>query len=57
MLFVVSSQLCAFPRDLFEDVADEGVHNAHRPLGNSGFRMDLLEHAVDVNGVVFSAFG
>ena len=52
-LLVVSGQLGGFSRDLFEDVVDEGVHDAHRLGGNPGVRMDLLQDFVDVNLVGF----
>lgn len=41
-------RLCS---DAFENVIDEAVHNAHRLAGDSGVRMHLLEHLVDVNSV------
>ena len=52
-LLVVSGQLGGFSRDLFEDVVDEGVHDAHRLGGDAGVRVDLLEHLVDVDLVGF----
>ena len=52
-LLVVSGQLGGFSRDLFEDVVDEGVHDAHRLGGDAGVRMDLLQDLVDVDLVGF----
>ena len=34
-----------------KDVIDKGVHDAHALFRNSGIRMDLLEHLVDVRAV------
>ncbi len=50
MLLVVSDQLGGFEGDLLEDVVDEGVHDAHGLLGDTGFWVDLLEDSVDVDG-------
>ena len=52
-LLVVSSQLGGFSRDLFEDVVDEGVHDAHRLGGDAGVRVHLLQDLVDVDLVGF----
>ena len=52
-LFVVPRQFRGFRRDLFEDVVDERIHDAHRLAGNPGVRMDLLQDFVDVNLVGF----
>ena len=52
-LLVVSRQFRGFSRDLFEDVVDEGVHDAHRLGGDAGVRMDLLQDLVDVDLVGF----
>ena len=48
-LLVVSGQLGGFSRDLFEDVVDEGVHDAHRLGGDAGVRVHLLQDLVDVD--------
>ena len=53
-LLVVSRELGGFGGDLFEDVVDEGVHDGHRLGGDTGVRVDLLEHLVDVDLVGFS---
>ena len=50
---VVPRQFRGFRRDLFEDVVDERIHDAHRLAGNPGVRMDLLQDFVDVNLVGF----
>lgn len=49
VLLVVSYELGGFQSDLLEDVVDEGVHDAHGLLGDSGFWVDLLQHSVDVD--------
>ena len=50
MLLVVADKLGGFEGDLFEDVADEGVHDVHGPLGDASLGVDLLEDSVDVDG-------
>ena len=52
-LLIVSGQLGSFSRDLFEDVVDEGVHDAHRLGGDAGVRVHLLQDLVDVDLVGF----
>lgn len=51
MFLVVADQLGGLDGDLFKDVGDEGVHDAHGSLGDAHFGVHLLEHAVDVDGV------
>ena len=48
-LLVVSGQLGGFSRDLFENIVDEGVHDAHRLGGDAGVRVHLLQDLVDVD--------
>ena len=48
-LLVVSRELGGFGGDLFEDVVDEGVHDAHRLGGDAGVRVHLLQDLVDVD--------
>ena len=50
MLLVVSNELGGFEGDLLEDVVDEGVHDAHGLLGDTGLWVDLLQDSVDVDG-------
>ena len=52
-LLVVSREAGGFGGDLFEDVVDERVHDGHRLGGDTGVRVDLLEHLVDVDLVGF----
>ena len=49
MLLVVADQLSGLTTHFFKDVVDEGIHDTHAALGDAGFRMDLLEHPVDIN--------
>ena len=47
-LFVVGSKLSSFGGDSFENVIDEGVHDGHSLLTDTGIRVHLLQHLVDV---------
>ena len=53
---VVVSQAGRFGGDTFEDIVDERVHDAHGLGRDSGVRVDLLQHLVDVDGVGFLPF-
>lgn len=48
---VVVGQAGSFGGDTFEDVVHERVHDRHGLTGDTGVRVDLLQHLVDVNGV------
>ena len=48
---VVVRQTRRFAGDAFEDVADEGVHDAHGLGGDAGVGVDLLQDLVHVDGV------
>ena len=50
-LFVVSGELSGFGGDTFEDIVNEGVHDRHTLLGDTGVGVDLLEDLVDVRGI------
>jgi hypothetical protein len=50
-LLVVSGKLSGFGGNALEDIVDEGVHDAHTLLGDTGIGMDLLEDLVNVRGV------
>ena len=50
MLSVVSNESGALVGDLLEDVVDEGVHDGHGSLGDTGLWVNLLEDSVDVDG-------
>jgi len=47
-LLVVGGELPRLRGDSVEDVVDEGVHDGHALLGDTGIGMDLLEDLVDV---------
>ena len=53
---VVVGQAGRFGGDTFEDIVDERVHDAHGLGRDSGVRVDLLQHLVDVDGVGFFPF-
>ena len=48
---VVVGQAGRFGGDPFEYVVHERVHDRHGLTGDTGVRVDLLEHLVDVDGV------
>ena len=48
-LLVVSGELGSLSRDLLEDIVDKGVHDAHGLGGDTGVRVNLLQHLVDVD--------
>ena len=54
-LLVVSGKLSGFSGNALENVVDERVHDGHSLLGNTGIRVHLLEHLVDVRRVRFSS--
>ena len=47
---VVSDESGGLTGDSLEDIVDEGVHDAHGLLGDTGLGVDLLEDSVDVDG-------
>ena len=51
LLFVVSGKFTGFVADALEDVVDERVHDRHSALGDTGVRVHLFQHLVDVGGV------
>jgi len=50
-LFVVSGELPSLSSNTLENVVDEGVHNGHTLLADTGIWVDLLENLVDVRAV------
>ena len=52
-LLVVADELAGLKGNALEGVVDEGVHDAHAPLADSGVWVDLLEDTVDVKGEGF----
>ena len=54
-LLVVGGELSGLSGDALEDVVDEGVHDGHTLLADTGVGVDLLEDLVDVGAVGFDA--
>ena len=50
MFLVVGNELGGFTGEFTEDVVDEGVHDGHGSLGDTGLWVNLLEDSVDVDG-------
>ena len=50
---VVMGKAGSLSRNSFEDVIHERVHDAHGLGANSGVRVDLFQHLVDVDGIRF----
>ena len=48
---VVVGQSGSLGSDTFEDIVDEGVHDAHGLGGDASVGVDLLQHLVNVDGV------
>ena len=48
---VVVSQTGSLSSDPLEDIVDKRVHDAHSLGGDTGVRVHLLQHLVDVDGV------
>ena len=47
-LVVVTTKLTGLSGDLLKGIVDEGVHDGHGLLGDTGLRVHLLQHLVDV---------
>jgi len=54
-LLVVGGELTGLGGDAVEDIVDEGVHDGHTLLGDTGIGVDLLEDLVDVRAVALGA--
>ena len=54
---VVVGQTRSFTGNTFEDIVDEGVHDAHCFAGNSSVGVNLLQNFVNVDGIAFFTFG
>ena len=50
-LLVVGGKLSSFSGNALKDIIDERVHDGHALLTDSGIRVDLLQHLVDVGRV------
>ena len=57
VLLVVSDELGGLGGDLLEDIVDEGVHDGHGSLGDTGLWVNLLEDSVDVDGEGLGSLG
>ena len=53
VLLVVSDELAGFKGDSFVEIHDEGVHDVHGLLADTGLRVDLSEDSVDINAEGF----
>jgi hypothetical protein len=54
-LLVVRRELSSLTGDALENIVDEGVHDGHSLLGDTGVGVHLLQHLVNVRGVRLSA--
>lgn len=54
-LLVDADEATGLSGDLLEDIVDEGVHDGHGTLGDTGVGVDLAEDLEDVRGVGLSA--
>ena len=52
---VVGDELGGFTGEFTEDVVNEGVHDGHGSLGDTGLWVNLLEDSVDVDGEGFGS--
>ena len=50
VLLVVSNELGGLDGNLFVDIVDEGVHDGHGSLGDTGVWVNLLEDSIDIDG-------
>ena len=50
---VVVSKTGSFSSDTFEDIVDEGVHDAHGLGGDTSVGVDLFQDLVDVDSIGF----
>ena len=57
MFLIISDELGGFGSDLLEDVVDEGVHDGHGSLGDTGLWVNLLQDSVDVDGEGLDSLG
>ena len=47
---VVLNKFTGFTSEFTEDVVNEGVHNGHGSLGDTGLWVNLLQDSVDIDG-------
>ena len=55
MFLVVLDKFGGFTGEFTEDIVDEGVHDGHGSLGDTGLWVNLLQHSVDINGERFDS--
>ena len=51
--FIVVSQTGSLGSDPLKDIINEAVHDAHGFAGNTGVRVNLFQHFVDVDAIAF----
>jgi len=54
-LLVVGGELTSLGGNALKDIVDEGVHDGHTLLADTGIGVHLLEHLVDVRRIRFDA--
>ena len=57
VFLIISNELGGLGSDLLEDVVDEGVHDGHGSLGDTGLWVNLLQDSVDVDGEGLDSLG
>ena len=57
VFLIISDELGGLGSDLLEDVVDEGVHDGHGSLGDTGLWVNLLQDSVDVDGECLGSLG
>ena len=57
MFLIISDELGGLGGDLLEDIVDEGVHDGHGSLGDTGLWVNLLQNSEDVDGEGFGSLG
>ena len=57
MFLIISDELGGLRGNLLENIVDEGVHDGHGSLGDTGLWVNLLEDSVDVDGEGLGSLG
>ena len=55
MLLIILDKLGCLGGDFLKNVVNEGVHDGHGSLGDTGLWVHLLQHSVDVHGEGFDS--
>ena len=50
MSLVISNEFGGFGSEFLEDIVDEGVHDGHGSLGDTGVWMNLFQDSVNIDG-------